>query len=123
MLANLFTLDVFGGGRMSFGGIFTLATALHLGPWYGLIASVVAEVPGGIHLAPLQFRPSWELITHLLEAWAIGWCARRRIVPLVADALYWSLFGIPVLVAATHSYQATPLWTLVRLCGRWSSRI
>ncbi len=113
MLANLFTLDVFGGGRMSFGGIFTLATALHLGPWYGLLASVVADVPGGFHLAPLQFRPSWELITHLLEAWAIGWCARRRIVPLVADALYWSLFGIPVLVAATHSYQSTPLWTLV----------
>ena len=43
MLVNLFTLDVFGGARMTFGGIFPLIAALHLGPWYGLLASLIAE--------------------------------------------------------------------------------
>ncbi len=113
MLANVFNLDVFGGTPMTFGGIFTLAAALHLGPWYGLVASLIAEVPGSVRLHPFHLQSFWMLATHLLEVVAVGWFARRRFVPLVADAMYWSMFGIPILLLATHNFEPTPMWALV----------
>jgi len=113
MLANVFNLDVFGGTPMTFGGIFTLAAALHLGPWYGLVASLIAEVPGSVRLHPFHLQSFWTLATHLLEVVAVGWFARRRFVPLVADAMYWSMFGIPILLLATHNFEPTPMWALV----------
>jgi signal transduction histidine kinase len=113
MLANLFNLDVFGGTPMTFGGIFTLAATLHLGPWYGLVASLIAEVPGSVRLHPFHLQSFWTLATHVLEVVAVGWFARRRFVPLVADAMYWSMFGIPILLLATHNFEPTPMWALV----------
>jgi two-component system, sensor histidine kinase len=113
MLVNLFTLDVFGGARMSFGGILPLLAALHLGPWYGLAASLIAEVPGALHLHPLHIRPFFGVLTHVLEVVAVGWFARRRFVPLVADTMYWAMFGIPVLLLATNHFEGTPLWAIV----------
>ena len=113
MLANVFNLDVFGGTPMTFGGIFTLAAALHLGPWYGLVASLIAEVPGSVRLHPFHLQSFWTLATHLLEVVAVGWFARRRFVPLVADAMYWSMFGVPILLLATHNFEPTPMWALV----------
>ncbi len=115
---NLFTLDVFGGAPMTFGGIFPLATALQLGPWYGLLASLIAELPGVVHLHPLSIRPFYGLLTHVLEVVVVGWVARRKVArfmaPLVTDVLYWMLFGIPVLLFATHTrLDATPMWALV----------
>ncbi len=115
---NLFTLDVFGGAPMTFGGIFPLATALQLGPWYGLLASLIAELPGVVHLHPLSIRPFYGLLTHVLEVVVVGWVARRKVArfmaPLVTDVLYWMLFGIPVLLLATHTrLDATPLWAMV----------
>jgi signal transduction histidine kinase len=110
---NLFTLDVFGGSRMSFGGIFTLTAALHLGPWYGLVASLIAELPGALHFHPFSTRPFWTLLTHLLEVVAVGWFARRRVVPLVADAMYWSMFGIPVLLVGSGHFQGATMWAIV----------
>src|SRR5579864_1570072 len=112
-IANTFTLDVFGGSPMAFGGIFTLATALHLGPWYGLLSSLIAELPGSIHLHPFRIVDFWKLLTHVLEVVAVGWCSRRRFVPLAADAAYWSVFGIPLLLIASHHTQAAPAWAII----------
>jgi signal transduction histidine kinase len=113
LLANQFSLDVFGGARMTFGGIFTLLGALHLGPWYGLISALIAEAPASIHLHPLSARPFWTLLTHVLEVVAVGWFAQRRFVPLVADAMYWAMFGIPVLLTGSHQFQGAAMWAIV----------
>src|SRR5580658_6529248 len=77
--ANLFTLDVFGGAPMAFGGIFPLATAMQLGPWYGLLATLIAELPAAVHLHPLSIRPLFGLLTHVLEVVVVGWVARRKV--------------------------------------------
>ncbi len=112
-VANTFTLDVFGGSPMSFGGIFTLATALHLGPWFGLLSALIAEVPGSLHFHPFGITTFWKVLTHILEVVAIGWCMRKRFVPLAADAAYWTVFGIPFLLVASHHADAAPAWAIV----------
>lgn len=118
MFVNTFALDVFGGSPMVFGGIFPIAVALQLGPWYGLAASLIAELPAAVHLHPLSIRPFYGFLTHVLEVVVVGWVSRRRVArfmaPLVTDVLYWMMFGIPVLLLATHTrLDATPMWALV----------
>jgi signal transduction histidine kinase len=113
MLANLFNLEVFGGARMTFGGIFTLLATLQLGPGYGLLSSLIAEVPGALHFHPFSTRPFLTLATHVLEVVVVGWFARRRFVPLVADAMYWSMFGIPVLLLGSGHLQGATMWAIV----------
>ena len=91
-LVNLFKLEVFGGAKMSFGSVLSLAIALHLGPGYGVLTSLLAEFP--VHFEPLQLTRS---LAYLLETLIVGWCARRRIVPLIADGTYWILLGTVLL--------------------------
>src|SRR6185437_12682236 len=103
LLLNAFTLDVFGGAKMSFGGIFSLAAALHLGPVYGVLASVFVEAGASIrnHHAP-------HFGIYGLEAFIVGWCARRRILPMIADSAYWSAFGILLAVGGGHLTLPAP---------------
>ena len=108
LLLNCFTVDVFGGSRMSFGGILSLAVALQLGPVYGVLASVIAEIP-----TVFRLHDGYSVLTHALEALVIGWSSRRRIVPMVADALYWCVIGAPIVFAVHHPYQTAPVSAMV----------
>ena len=110
LLINLFTLNVFGGARLSFGGVFSLAAALHLGPWYGVLAASLAEIGTAIanHTAP-------HFVIFGAEAFVVGWFARRRVLPIIADATYWTLFGIVLMAAANHlSLPAPPLGMAIK---------
>jgi signal transduction histidine kinase len=109
LLLNCFSIDVFGGARMSFGGILSLAVALQLGPVYGVIASLITELPSFFRI-----HDGYGIVfTHALEALVIGWSGRRRILPIVADAAYWCVVGAPVVFAANHPGQTAPLWAIV----------
>jgi signal transduction histidine kinase len=101
-LTNCFTLDVFGGAQMGFGGILSLAVALHLGPVYGVIAAILGEIPNVVRV-----HHGFTVLTHGLEAAVVGWSARRRIMPMIADAIYWCAAGaaLPLI----HSTAPTPM--------------
>src|SRR5438445_576311 len=72
LLCNFFSLDVFGGARITLGGTFPLAVALLLGPAYGALAAVLAELPNAI-----VYHAPWVCVMHALEAMAVGWFTRR----------------------------------------------
>jgi signal transduction histidine kinase len=102
LVVNCFTLDVFGGARMSLGGVFSLAVALQLGPWYGFFASLIAELPNQL----LQHMPA-NILIHVLEAVVVGYCARRRIMPLLGDAAYW--LTVALLLGLSSRYWTPPV--------------
>ncbi len=99
---NLWSFDAFGGTRMAFGGVFSLAAALYLGPVYGAISAVIGGFPEAIRL-----HHSFSLITHGLEAAVIGWSARRRVMPMIVDAIYWCAVG--AILPAVHSAEDVPV--------------
>lgn len=109
LLLNCFTLDAFGGARVSFGGIVTLAVAMMLGPAYGALAAILAELP---NIFLYHTRSS----LHVLEAIAVGWCVRRGVLPLVADAAFWCIVGVPAGLALNHAglgYLSAPVWAIL----------
>ncbi len=92
-LVNLGKITIFGGAKMSFGGIFSLAVALHLGPGYGLLTAALSEFPthaDSYHLV--------RLVAFTLEAGVVGWCARRGMLALIADGMYWTFMAAPLLL-------------------------
>jgi two-component system, sensor histidine kinase len=101
-IINCFTLDIFGGARMTFGAIFSLAIALQLGPSYGFLASVIAELPNLM----VQHMPA-NILLHVLETLVVGWCARRRIMPLLGNAGYW--ICIAVILISTGRWWTPPV--------------
>ncbi len=105
-IVNLFTLDVFGGARMSFGGILSLTAALYLGPVYGVIAALIGGIPEAIRL-----HHSFSLVTHGLEAAVVGWSVRRGIMPMIADAIYWCVVGS--ILPLVHSQETVPIIAVV----------
>jgi signal transduction histidine kinase len=87
-LVNRWTVPVFGSAKLSFGAIFSLAVSLHLGPGYGALAALIAEIPytmQGIYFARAG--------AYILEALVVGWCARRGVVALIADGAFWIAIG------------------------------
>jgi signal transduction histidine kinase len=101
---NCLTVDVFGGARMSLGGVFSLAVALQLGPWYGLLASLVAELPNQF----VQHMPA-NILLHMLETVVVGYCARRRIMPLLGNAGYWLVVGLLLILSSKYWTPPVPL--------------
>ncbi len=87
-VVNTFTLDVFGDARMYFGAILSLTVALYLGPLYGMLAATIGSFLTIAHPYSYHF-----MATHVLEAAIVGWCARNRALPILADAVYWCLEG------------------------------
>ena len=89
---------------MSIGGVLSLAVALQLGPWYGFLASVIAELPNQF----LHHMPA-NILVHALEAVVVGYCARRRIMPLLGNAVYWVTVAILLGLSAKFWTPPVPL--------------
>ena len=89
---NCFPLRLAGGTPLAFGEVFSLLIALTLGPWFGLLTAVLTELPMLV-LCP----GGGVLLTHLLEACAVGILVRRRMLPLSASAIFWVLVGLRLL--------------------------
>ncbi len=69
---NWFPVDFPGGVHLTFGGIFSLIVALTLGPAYGALTALIAELPGLVH-------PFWRHRSSGARAgrrsWSESWCA------------------------------------------------
>jgi two-component system, sensor histidine kinase len=88
---NSFPVSVFGSVQTTFGSIFGLSIALAYGPWYGLLATIIAT----IRLTLLWDSP-YVLLLFGLEALIVGWLVRRRLSSIAADLFFWIGVGIPL---------------------------
>ncbi len=90
-LINSFPLPVFGSVQITFGSICGLMIALTYGPWYGLLATIIATSK-----LVLLWGSPYGLLLLSLEVLTVGWLVRRRFSPLTADLVFWAGAGIPL---------------------------
>jgi hypothetical protein len=111
ILVNLPQITVFNGARLLFGGVFYLVIALTYGPLYGAVAALISAVPSMV----LWGHPETACIL-VAEALTVGWLARRRFYPVVADLIYWAVIGTPLAALfylVLYSYPAPYGWVMV----------
>jgi two-component system, sensor histidine kinase len=111
LAVNSFPLILPGGSPLTFGEVFSLLVALTLGPVFGALTAIVVELPTWVH----SFG-NGVLLTHTLEAIAVGMLVRRRVVPLYASAMFWLLIAAPMVLFWGHSRAGIPtdaLWAVV----------
>ncbi|MEM6796463.1 MAG: ATP-binding protein [Acidobacteriota bacterium] len=85
-------IEIFGGATFQLGAIFSLVSAIVLGPAAGALAAALAVVP-----MFLEGNLGYALLL-IAEATAVGWGVQRRLAPLTADLLFWAA-GAPLLLA------------------------
>jgi signal transduction histidine kinase/ActR/RegA family two-component response regulator len=111
MLVNLPRLTIFTGAPLLFGGIFYISVTLLCGPFYGAIAALITAIPEA-----LLWRHPETAVILVLEALAVGWLAKRRIQPALADLLYWTAIGTPlaaICYIVLLNYPAPDGWVMV----------
>src|ERR1700733_13364339 len=111
MLVNLPRLTIFTGAALWFGGVFHLMAALLFGPMYGAIAALLTVIP----CAVLWGHPETACIV-VAEAVTVGWLARRRMHPTLADLVFWIAIGTPMaafLYIVVLSYPSPSDWVMV----------
>jgi signal transduction histidine kinase/ActR/RegA family two-component response regulator len=113
MAVNCFPLILPGGAPLTFGEVFSLLVALTLGPVFGALTAILVEIPIWIHS-----YGSAVLVTHVLEACAVGFLVRRRILPLYASAMFWLLVATPLIVLTGHNHAGIPKEALWAVAGK-----
>src|ERR1700728_1271192 len=111
LLVNLPQFTIFTGARLLFGGVFYLAIALMYGPMYGAVAALISALPAML----VWGQPETACIL-VAEALPVGWLARRRFHPAVADLIYWAAIGTPLawsFYLVLDSYPAPYGWVMV----------
>jgi signal transduction histidine kinase len=111
ILVNLPRLSIFTGATLLFGGVFYLMAALLYGPGYGAIAALMTALPSLL----LWGHPETAYIL-VAEALAVGWLARRRVHPTLADLIYWLAIGTPLAALfyiVLLSYPSPSDWVMV----------
>jgi signal transduction histidine kinase/CheY-like chemotaxis protein len=110
LLINLFSINILGGARIWFGGIPPLMATLSLGPVAGFLAAVIAEIP-----TVVRYHQFAGFTAHVIEVVVVGIAARRLILPLLADAVYWCLAIAPLawfLSSQGLLSPPAPLWAV-----------
>lgn len=102
-LVNYFPVIVVGRVQVSFGNVFGLLVAIVYGPWYGLVAALIAATKRVMLLQSL-----YPLLTFGLEVLIIGWLVRRRWSPLVADLFFWIGIGLPLIALIIFLVPSLP---------------
>ncbi len=100
-VANWFPVPLSFGLHMLFGGVFAILAAILYGPWAGGFVALLSSLP----TIQLWGHP-YAVISMTLEAWVVGYEARRgRAHHTETDLIYWLLVGGP-LVTITYSLGA-----------------
>ncbi|HYK18573.1 MAG TPA: hypothetical protein VEV37_11155 [Bryobacteraceae bacterium] len=81
----------FTDANLLLGGIFYLSISLLYGPLYGTLAAAITLLPD-----PALWRHPEIILILILEAPAVAWLVRRGIIGVVADLIYWIVFGAPL---------------------------
>lgn len=100
-----------GNVPLMLGGILYLTVALLLGPLYGGTAALLGTLPA----VSLWHKP-YLLIILTLEAVVVGALVRWRWRPVLADAVYWAIIGVPVMTGFLFLTQRTanqPIWVVI----------
>ena len=113
LTVNCFPLILPGGAPLTFGEVFSLLVALTLGPVFGALTAVIVEIPIWIHAVG-----SAVLVTHVMEACAVGLLVRRRVLPLYASAMFWLLVATPLIVFTGHAHAGIPTEALWAVAGK-----
>jgi signal transduction histidine kinase/CheY-like chemotaxis protein len=79
LVINLFPVPIFTSVLFYFGGALYLAVGILLGPGYGLLTALIANVP----LLPDWSHPQ-ALVLFGIEAAIVGWAVRKHSVPALA---------------------------------------
>ena len=111
ILVNLPKLTIFTGATLLFGGALYLMAALLFGPWYGALAALITALPSIL----LWGHPETACMV-VTEALAVGWMARRRVNPMLADVIFWAAVGTPlaaVFYFVLFSYPSPYNWVMV----------
>jgi len=85
--------------------IATLPVAILLGPWHGIVATLLATLAGAVH-------PRVHII-RLLEALVVGIATRRGRSPLIAGGLFWFANAILFALAPALYGVGQVSWSLV----------
>ncbi|HLG97771.1 MAG TPA: response regulator [Bryobacteraceae bacterium] len=91
LLLDLPRIALLADARLMLGGVFYLAAAILYGPLYGAAAAFIAALPNLV----LWHRPEIALLL-VLEAAAVGWLARRGLIAVLGDLIYWTVLGAPL---------------------------
>jgi two-component system, sensor histidine kinase len=111
IFVNLPQFTIFTGAKLLFGGVFYLGVALMYGPMYGAVAAVMSALPAML----VWGHPETGFIL-MSEALTVGWLARRRFHPAVADLIYWAVIGTPLawlFYIVLYSYPSPNGWVMV----------
>ena len=109
-IANRFGVSILPDASLFFGGIFYLAVALRFGPVAGAVAALLAGIP----LVPHFGWPALPMVC--AEAYSVGSIARRGTLAPLAELLFWSAVGTPVLLFAyivILRYPSPVCWVLI----------
>lgn len=106
-LANLLRVEIFFNVDFIFGSAFVMFAILHAGLGPGVAAALVA----GSATWVLWNHP-WALVILAAEAVCVGWLVRRRSWDLLlADILFWTLLGAPLVWVFYHDLLHTSVQT------------
>src|SRR5688572_14309804 len=114
-IINLFPVPVFTGVPFYFAGPLSLSVGVLFGPWYGLIASLLAAAP------PLNARADSQIILLCaFEALVVSWAVRRHSIRLLAAAFIFRIciflpWGITVYRFGLADYDAAEWVVIARL--------
>ncbi|MBL9138738.1 MAG: response regulator [Verrucomicrobiales bacterium] len=98
-LVNRWTLEVYPGIHVFFGGILSTLAAIAFGPRLGLLAAAMASSQTLV----LWGHPM-AMVVMGLEGLVVGWLTRRRLQPLYADLVYWLVVGAPLTLVISQGY-------------------
>ena len=111
LLVNLPRIAILSDARLLLGGVFYLAITLLYGPLYGGFAAFITVLPNSV----LRHDPEAALLL-TLEAMVVGWLARRGMLAILAELVYWAAAGVPLailLYIGLLNYPAPTGWVMV----------
>ena len=106
LAGNVCALGLFTGFNYLFGSIAVLLTVCLFGPWWGLLAGLVAS-SWTIVLFGHPYAMTWLCAEPLFVAWLLKRGRTRNII--LYDALYWACLGAPLVWFFFRQVMQAPL--------------
>ncbi|MEQ6885793.1 ATP-binding protein [Salicola sp. Rm-C-2C1-2] len=101
---NMATIPLFFGVDLIFGSVAVVIAAMLL----GVIPAALVAAAGGLYTVTLWGHP-YALIIFIAEAIVVAWLYhRKKLNPVVGDALFWLIAGAPLVYGFYNSVMGMP---------------